>query len=345
MKWIKWLAAVLAIVIIAIVVLAISTARRSEKPVGFHVARVDSPSGPVAVALWYPTSATPRPTTFMGGTLLSVAKDAPVLGSQLPVVLISHGNNGSALSHVDLAMDLASAGYVVAAPTHAGDNYADQSRQGSPALFSQRAEQMRATLDHVLKRWAGAPQVDPTRVGAYGLSAGGFTVLTLAGGVPNLAAIATHCTRTPEFICKALAHVGSPLLKSANGAGTFTPDGRLRAAVVAAPGLGFTFANGGLANVGIPVQVWSGEHDDTVPFATNTKVVLDGLGERAEAHRMPGATHLSFLAPCGLLKPPAFCSDPEGFDREAAHKAMNAEIIRFFNARMRHAAPTDASRR
>lgn len=338
MKWIKRFVAVLAIAIVAFAAYAVSTARRSDHPVGFQVVRVDSASGPLAVALWYPTSATPRPTTFMGGTLLSVAKDGPVKGEMLPLVLISHGNNGSALSHVDLAMELASAGYVVAAPTHAGDNYADQSRQGSPALFSQRAEQMRATADHVLEAWPGASRVDASRIGAYGLSAGAFTILGLIGGVPDMAVIPEHCRRNPEFICKALAHAHSPLLRSADEAGTFGPDSRIRAAAVAAPGLGFTFAHGGLANVRVPVQVWSGERDETVPYATNTKVVLDGLGARAEKHQVTGATHLSFLAPCGLLKPPAFCSDPDGFDREAAHAAMNTEVIRFFNSRMPAAA-------
>ena len=151
MKWVKRFAVVLVVAIVAIAAFAISTARRSENPVGLQVVRVESPSGPVAVALWYPTTSTPRPTTFISGTLLSVARDAPVSGDRRPVVLISHGNGGSALSHVDLAMDLASAGYVVAAPTHAGDNHADQSRQGSPALFSERAGQIRATLDYVLK--------------------------------------------------------------------------------------------------------------------------------------------------------------------------------------------------
>ncbi len=332
MKWLKRLAAMLAIVVLAVVAFAVGTARRSENPVGFQVARVDSAGGPVAVALWYPTAATPWPTTFVGTGLMSVARDAPVAGRGLPVVLVSHGNGGAALSHVDLAMDLASAGYVVAAPTHAGDNYADPSRQGAPALFSQRAAQMRATLDHLLGDWAGADSIDPARVGAYGMSAGGFTVLTLVGGVPDMAAIATHCTRSPEFVCEALAHAGSPLLAGADGAGTFEADPRLRAAVVAAPGLGFTFAQGGLANVRVPVQVWSGERDETVPFATNAAVVIEGLGVRAEAHRVPGATHLSFLAPCGPIGPPAVCRDPDGFDREAAHAAMNAEIRRFFDA-------------
>lgn len=334
MKWLKRLAALLVIIIVVVAVYAIGTARRSENPVGFQVLEIKSASGPLAVAVWYPTSATPRPTTFLVGSLLSVARDGPVKGKQLPLVLVSHGNGGSALSHLDLAMELASAGYVVVAPTHAGDNYADQSRQGSPAIFSQRAEQMRSTLDHMLKTWPGASHIDPDRVGSYGMSAGAFTVLTLAGGMPRMASIAEHCSHAPEFICKALEYVKSPLLKSAEGAGSFSADPRIKAAVVAAPGLGFTFAEGGLDNVRIPIQLWSGDRDETVPFASNTRIVQEGLGDRVEAHRIPGATHLSFLAPCGLLKPPAFCTDPDGFDREATHAAMNAEVLRFFNTRM-----------
>ncbi|MFC5568737.1 alpha/beta hydrolase family protein [Lysobacter yangpyeongensis] len=334
MKWLKRLALVLVIVVVAGIALAIGTARRTERPVGFQVVRVDSPGGPVAVALWYPTSGTPWPTTFLGGQLLSVARNGPVAGERLPVVLISHGNGGSALSHVDLAMELASSGYVVAAPTHAGDNYADQSRQSSPALFSQRAQQMRSTLDHVLGPWSGASHVDRDRVGAFGMSAGAFTVLTLAGGVPRMAAIPEHCSRTPEFICTAFAQVGSPLLAGAQGAGHFSSDPRIKAVVLAAPGLGFTFAPDGLSGVRVPVQLWSGDRDETVPFASNAGIVAAGLGDRVEAHRIAGATHLSFLAPCGLMQPPALCADPKGFDRAAAHTAMNAEVIRFFDSHL-----------
>ncbi len=334
MKWIKRLALVLGLCVAALAAYAIGTAQRTPNPVGFQTARVDSPSGPIAAALWYPTSATPWPTTFLGGHLLSVAKDGPVRGTRLPVVVISHGNGGSALSHVDLAMALADAGYVVVAPTHAGDNYADDSRQGSPAIFSQRAGQVRAALDYVLQRWPDAGHLDPSRVGAYGMSAGGFTVLTLVGGQPDMAAIATHCRRSPELVCKALAHAKSPLLAGGDGAGTFAKDARIRAAAVAAPGLGFTFADAGLARVDVPVQVWSGERDELVPFASNAGIVQAGLGTHADAQRLPGANHTGFLAPCGLLKPPALCSDPEGFDRASAHASMNAALIAFFNAKL-----------
>jgi len=321
MKWIKWFAVVVVALGVAVAAFAYATARRSQQPVGFQVVRVESNSGPIAVALWYPTAATPRATTFIGGNLLSVARDSQVKGAELPLVVMSHGNDGSALSHVDLAMDLASAGYVVAAPTHAGDNYADRSLQASPALFHQRAEQLRATLDYLLTRWPQRATIDPSRVGAYGFSAGGFTVLTLAGGRPDMALIRGHCGRPPDFICTVLAQVGSPLVQGAGGAGEFAADARIRAAAVAAPGLGFTLA-GGLSNVRIPVQVWHGEKDDTVPHATNSRIVEQALGARAEPRMLPGATHTGFLAPCGLLKPPALCRDPAGFERGAAHTAI-----------------------
>ena len=334
MKWIKRIALVLVVTVAALATFAVATARRTEHPVGLQVVRVESPSGPIAVALWYPTDAAPRPTTFIGGALLSVARDAEPAGEGLPLVVVSHGNGGSATSHVDLAMDLASAGYVVATPTHAGDNLADASRQGDPAIFSQRAGQLRATLDHVLTDWSGRAHVDPARVGAYGMSAGGFTVLTLVGGTPRMAAIAGHCRDAREFVCDALAHAKSPLLQGGDAAGAFAADPRVRAAVVAAPGLGFTFAEGGLAAVRVPVQLWKGEHDDTVPAATNADVIAHELGDRVEAHDVAGATHLSFLAPCGLLRPPGVCSDRDGFDREAMHADMNRAIRAFFDTHL-----------
>lgn len=341
MKWLKYIAIAMTILATPVACLAADTAQRSRHPVGFQMARVETASGPLSIALWYPTSATPQSTAIMEGYFLDLAKDGAVDGDGLPFVVLSHGNGAGSFSHIDLAVELAGAGYVVASPAHIGDNFADQSRQGNPAIFSQRVGQLRATTDYVLSTWTGAAQVDPARLGAFGFSAGAFTVLASIGGVPDMSLIADHCSRQPEFICEALAQVHSPLLGSAAGAGDFVADDRIKAAVVAAPGLGFTFHNGGLGKVRIPVQVWSGSQDTTVPFESNTRIVQAGLGDRAEARQLEGASHLSFLAPCGKLGPPAICSDPEGFDREAAHRLMNAEVVGFFNARL---APTGARR-
>jgi hypothetical protein len=124
------------------------------------------------VGVWYPTTARPRPTTLLGPLLMSVAPDGPVSGRNLPLVVISHGNGGGPGSHADLALALADSGYVVAAPMHPGDNYADQGAAGSVSLFSGRNRQLRATVDYMLGTWVGRDHIDPKRIGAFGLSAG-----------------------------------------------------------------------------------------------------------------------------------------------------------------------------
>lgn len=332
MKWIYRLLIVTAMAVLAIVAYAMAAARGSEHPVGFQLASTaDAQGRRLPLGIWYPTSASTRPTTLLGTLLLNVAPDGEVQGDALPLVVLSHGNGAGLPSHADLAMDLASAGFVVVAPMHAGDNALDQSAAASARLYSDRAQQLRATLDYMLQQWPARAQLDPARVGAYGFSAGAFTVLTLIGAQPDMAAIPAHCAQHPEFICEVLQKLGSELLATpAVDAGAFAVDPRLRAAVVAAPGLGFTFSTDRFTEVQVPVQLWAGEDDDIVPLASNAGIVRAALGPRAEFHPVPGARHLSFLAPCGLLKPPAQCADAPGFDRTAFHADMNAEVIDFF---------------
>ena len=139
MKWIRRLLIAAIILAFGLVGIAFSTALRSERPVGFQIARATDADGkPFAVGVWYPTESRPWPTTLLGPLLMNVARDAPMSGRDLPLVVISHGNGGGPQSHADLALALASAGYVVAAPMHPGDNYADQSALGSSSFFTGR---------------------------------------------------------------------------------------------------------------------------------------------------------------------------------------------------------------
>jgi predicted dienelactone hydrolase len=305
--------------------------------VGFKIVRAAGANGKsLPIAVWYPTDARPRPTTLLGPLLMNVAADGPVLGRDLPLVVISHGNGGGPGSHADLALALANAGYVVAAPMHTGDNYADQNAVGSLSWLSDRNQQLRASTDHLLDTWPGRDRIDPQRVGAFGFSAGGFTVLTAIGAQPDLRIIATHCRESAEFACKMLRQLSSPLLKPeiSNATGVFLPDKRIKAAVVAAPGLGFAFTPDRLNGVSVPVQLWSAEQDANVPYASNTGLVREALGSRAEFHAVPGAGHFSFLAPCGLIRPPGVCTDPDNFDRKAFHASMNADVVAFFDAQL-----------
>ena len=101
---------------------------------------------------------------LMGLAVMYAAKDAAIDGRYLPAVVISHGNGGGIASHADLALALAGAGYVVAAPMHHGDNYVDQSASGSATLFNDRPRQLRAALDHLLTAWPGRDAIDPSRI-------------------------------------------------------------------------------------------------------------------------------------------------------------------------------------
>ncbi|MEP7137963.1 MAG: prolyl oligopeptidase family serine peptidase [Chloroflexota bacterium] len=255
----------------------------------------------------------------------------------MPLVVISHGNGGGPASHIDLALALANAGYVVAAPMHSGDNYANQSAVGSLSWLPSRTKELHTTIDYMLDNWQGHDHINPDRIGAFGLSAGGFTVLTAIGAQPDLRLVATHCAESPEFVCDLLRSVNSPYLTgdTPTMGDPFLPDLRIKAAVVAAPGLGFTMVPNGLDNVRVPIQLWSADNDINVPYATNTKLVREALGSWVEFHSVAGAGHFSFLTPCGLLSPPEICSDEGQFDRKVFHTNMNASVIKFFEENMK----------
>ncbi|MDQ6620690.1 MAG: prolyl oligopeptidase family serine peptidase [Pseudomonadota bacterium] len=187
----------------------------------------------------------------------------------------------------------------------------------------------------MLTHWHDRDRIDPERVGAFGFSAGGFTVLVAAGAQPDMRLIAKQCAQTSEFVCDVLRLSKSPLLNAdLSSSEPMQVTTNLKAAVLAAPGLGFTMTPAGLSSVQIPVQLWSGEKDDRVPYASNAKLIQEGLGSKVEFHSVPGAGHTSFLAPCGLLKPAGLCSEPNGFDRNTFHAAMNGEIVKFFRQQL-----------
>lgn len=335
MKWMRRVLVALVLLVCVVVAVTVFTASGSERPVGFQVTQATDASGkPFAIGVWYPTTTRPWPTTLIGASLMNVAKDGPVSGKGLPLVVISHGNGGGMTSHVDLALALAGSGYVVAAPMHGGDNFQDQTATGTAGFFNLRSQQYLATIEHVLTKWQGSTHVNGERVGAFGMSMGGFSVLTAIGAQPDLRLIATHCAKTKEFVCDVLLHFKSPYANAEPKAGKpFVADRRIKAAVLAAPGLGFTMAGNSLDGVRAPIQLWVGDKDDKVPDAGPVRHLGGG---QVEFHSVAGAGHLSFLAPCGgVLRPPAICSDAGDFDRKAFHATMNASVVAFFDKHLK----------
>ena len=303
------------------------------RSVGFELIRVPNGSEPdLFGAVWYPTTARSR-SERIEGFLQDVAAGAPVAGTRLPLIVISHGGGGSFGGHYDTAVALARAGYVVASVRHAGDSSEDQSH-----VLEQwrRPEQLSRLIDQMLRGWSGRRHIDPSRIGAFGFSNGGFTVLVAAGGTPDLHAIDPYCQSHPTHdLCTALASAGlrsiAPVLPSSIN---WKHDARIQAVAAAAPAFGFTFDQAGLASVHIPVLLWGAADDRHQPSPFYEETVRDRLPRAPEYHVERDAGHYSFLPPCNptLAKiDPAICVDKPAFDRAAFHRQLNAGLVRFFD--------------
>jgi len=312
----------------AIAACAVMLAGTCAHAAGFQQGTAADPNGkPIVIGIWYPSQATPKPVA-MGPMTMTAAINAPVNGKALPMVVMSHGTGGSYLGHLDTAIALADAGFVVVAMNHTGDNYADQSRSVD---IMDRPRQVSRVIDHMLATWEGHAAIDPQRIGMFGFSAGGFTTLAIIGGVPDFTKIAPMCRQYPgDFACQLVAKSESPVVAPAAVA---VADARVKAAVVAAPALGFTFSPDGLKNVKVPVQLWRAENDVIVPHPRYAEAVRLALPQAPEYHVVPNAGHFDFLAPCGealASRVPAICTSAAGFDRAAFHVGFDVEVVKFF---------------
>lgn len=297
---------------------AAQTSASSAPSVVVQQASVEDPGhAPIPVAIWSPPS-----------------------GTALPLVVISHGTGAGLISHIDTAEALAQSGFVVVAPLHPGDNFQDDSAVGRPEWFVNRSRHVSKVIDFMLTQWEGRARLIPNRVGVFGFSAGATTALISIGGVPDLDRVPAHCAQQQEFVCSLIAP--PPTVGAGAVPLQWVHERRIAAAVVAAPGLGFAFAPSGLASVQVPVQLWSGEADQTVPYETNTAVVRQLLPRPADFHSVPGAVHFSFLAPCGPEGPPQICQDGEGFDRAAFHRELNRSVVGFFRTHLGDGTLADA---
>jgi len=264
-----------------------------------------------------------------------VWRPAGAVTAPRPLIVISHGNGGDFRSHEATARALAEAGFVVASLTHTGDNWRDQSRA---ADVVGRTRQLSVLIDHMLGQWEGRAGIDAGRIGAFGYSAGGFTVLAAAGGDPDLTRVADHCRANPAFYdCRLVRQHPEALQAGASGAPRLPHDARIKALVVAAPALGFTFTPEGLAAVNQPVQLWQAGSDRILPSPFYAEPVRDALPRMPEYNRVEGAGHFDFMPPCSpqlAANAPMICAPTPGFDRAAFHETLNREMIRFFKAQL-----------
>jgi predicted dienelactone hydrolase len=239
---------------------------------------------PLTVDVWYPIApdakGTPAryaflPTIYIDSTV--AIADAPVAGSggPFPLVIYSHGSGGLRYIASYFTENLASHGFVVAAPDHTGNTAVERITNTSAAPEKNALDRpldVTAVIDGLLtpaddaaKRFSSA--IDGKRIGVAGHSAGGFTSLAVASG-----------------------HVGA--------GGTTSPDKRVKAIIGMAPATR-GISDGELAGVTIPAMLITGTKDTTTPIETETSRPFKLLGSKPIYKvELIGGAHQSFTDIC-----------------------------------------------
>lgn len=147
------------------------------------------------VAVWYPTSKRSTSEIKTGSWVFRAARNATPLPGPWPLIVLSHDSSGSRYAHHDLATELAQMGFIVAAPTHDGDNADDMRLMFSDLQLPTRAYQLQAALDLVLDDNTLGPEVDRRRIVLLGFGRGGTAGLLLAGGTLTPDVWPDYCPR------------------------------------------------------------------------------------------------------------------------------------------------------
>jgi hypothetical protein len=276
----------------------------------------DPQGAPITVGIWYPADAAAKPMPLGIGDQV-VATGAPLVGDHLPLIVMSHGNGGFFGGHADTAQALAEAGFVVAALTHTGDNYADQSRATDMA---NRPRQLSVLIDYMLKASPMQAAIDPDRVGAFGFSSGGFTVLVAAGGEPDLTTMTAHCKAHPDFFdCKLTAAHPFP----ADVTRALDPRRADQGRGLGRPGHRLQLLQGGPVEGDHAAAAVAGRERPDPARPVLRLGVRANLPKAPEYHVVAKAGHFDFLTPCndmGRATAAAICSSAPGFDRAAFHR-------------------------
>ena len=309
--------------------------------------------GPVTV--FYPTATEEAPLVIAGGRLrLQLAQDDPPQPGNGRLVVVSHGSGGSPWVHADLARALVAAGYTVAVPRHAGDNHREHTEPG-PVSWARRPAEVSRAIDAVAADARLAASLRLDRVGVYGMSAGGHTALTLAGGRWSPALFARHCQRhlAEDFY----ACVG--LITQLDGGwldglkqwlarrvidhrfgGDTKPRGHVDpriAAVVAAVPYAANFDMATLATPRVPLALATAEGDIWLHPRFHSSRVLAVCGRCEQWSAPPAAGHGAYLSPLptGFTGLEAkLLNDPPGYDRAAA-TALDLRTVDFFDRHLR----------
>ena len=286
------------------------------------------------VTIWYPATKdsveqplvigpADKPLLEVG----SVAFDAPFAdGGARPILLLAPGGGASARMVGWFGIAMARAGYVVIAVDHPGDNNMDVKTTAAMLLPWDRAKDLRSALAAAENDPVIGPHLDRARVGAAGVSWGGYTALVAAGARSfDFDRMSAFCTENPDDgTCHARPRGSVPMTDADQRKTLASPEvaaerarageshalPEVQAAFVMAPGPIQLLDPASLAAMRKPVSIMLGDDDIDVPPATNGLIAAKAI-PGATLLRLPGVGHTDFLPDCtdaGRATFPQWCT-------------------------------------
>jgi predicted dienelactone hydrolase len=322
---------------------------------GLGLTEVPGREGDGPVTVFYPTPA-PDQAVVRGPYTLRLAQGAPVQRGNGRLIVLSHGTGGVVWTFTDLARQMVADGFIVAVPEHRGDNYKGSSDIG-PVSWRRRPQEVSRAIDAVTQdaRFAALLQAD--RVGVYGMSAGGHTALSFAGGRWSPAALRQHCeahldedfqtcvggaTRLKgDFMDGVKKAVTIRLIRyKLDDANWYSHDEPRVKAVVAEVPFAVDFDPASLAKPRVPLGIVQAGQDRWLTPRFHSSALLRNCPACELVADLPTAGHGSLLSPPPPMERlPAtvaeLLADPPGFDRALVPQA-HAKIVAFFR---RHLLP------
>jgi predicted dienelactone hydrolase len=305
-----------------------------------HVPGATRDAPATTVALYYPTQDTARAMP-MGPFTVNAALYGKPEATVRGLIMISHGTGGSELGHSRLAEALAGHGYLVAALRHPGDNWQDNSllTQHRERYFFVRPGQVSRVVDALLldPKWKDRIARDERgpRIGAIGHSAGGYTVLALAGGEPDMARLARHCAEEcaeDPLFCSTGRSQGPAPATAPPADRTPLRDPRVRAVAALAP-VSVLFSAASLASIKVPTAIYEAQSDRWLVPRFHAEWAARNI-PGVQLHRVPNAWHFAFMdtptTPLQTLDGD-IAADPPGFDRAAFLARLGGELNTFFD--------------
>lgn len=283
---------------------------------------------PMHALAFYPSNSVGK-RIQIGDFTIDANEDSRIAMGRFPLLVVSHGNYGNPLVLHDFTDAMVRQGFIVVTVLHPGDNFLDHRRTGALSNLYGRPLQISQAITAALQDSLLAPYIDGQRVGVVGYSAGGETALILAGAKPDLQRLRKYCLERPNDLdaCtqKGELRADRPDLQA-------KADPRVRSLMLMAP-LGLMFGRQALADVHVPVLLYSGGNDQLLAVEKNAAALARKLPITPDYRVLEGAGHFVFLAPCDaqqIIASPGMCLDAPGVDRVKIHREMDGQAGRFF---------------